>query len=134
MTTFVDTSALYAILAEDDPSHAAAMRWIDEVADGKDERLRTHSYVVAEALSLVHARLGGAAARALIESVLPACEVRFVDEQIHARAVSAYLAALGSNQPSFVDRVSFETMREERLRRAFSFDRDFSREGFEVVP
>ncbi len=35
---------------------------------------------------------------------------------------------------SFVDRVSFELMRRERIDAAFAFDRDFVREGFRRVP
>jgi predicted nucleic acid-binding protein len=35
---------------------------------------------------------------------------------------------------SFVDRTSFELMRAEGIARAFAFDRDFARQGFETVP
>lgn len=134
MRTFVDTSAFFALLADDDSRHEESLRWLDDVATGeKDEHLITHSYVVVESTSLIHARLGIAAVRAFLEHVLPVCEIRFVHPELHARATSAYLAALG-RRPSFVDRVSFELMRGEGVERAFAFDRDFVREGFEAVP
>jgi predicted nucleic acid-binding protein len=133
VTTFVDTSAFYALLTEEDEQHERAGRWLDEIAAQGNERLLTHSYVVIESVSLVHRRLGAASTRMFVEDLLPVCEVRFVDGTLHARATSAFLAGLG-RRPSFVDRVSFELMREERIRRAFAFDRDFAREGFEVVP
>lgn len=133
MTTFVDTSALYALIDEGDPAHAAAVTWLDDIADAAPERLRTHNYVVIETIALTHARLGAAAVRLLIDDVLPACEVRFVDDDLHDRAVIAYLAGLG-RRVSFVDRMSFELMRAERIDRAFAFDPDFKREGFETTP
>lgn len=134
MTTFVDTSSLYALIDGGDPAHGSALAWLEGVSSATTpERLRTHSYVVVETIALTHARLGPAAVRTMIDDVLPACEVRFVDEDLHRRAVSGFLAGVG-RRVSFVDRTSFEMMREERLDRAFAFDPDFRREGFEIVP
>lgn len=132
MTTFVDTSALFASIDEDDPGHAAALAWLEEIA-ASPERLRTHNYVVVETIALTHARLGPAAVRMLVDDVLPVCEVRFVDDDLHQRAVIAYLAGLG-RRVSFVDRMSFAMMRAERIDRAFAFGTNFRREGFATVP
>lgn len=133
MTTFVDTSALFALVDEHDPGHGAALRWLEDVATHEDEDLLTHSYIVVETIVLVHSRLGAAAVRVLFDDILPVAEVRFVEVDLHGRATAAYLAGL-NRRVSFVDRVSFELMREERVERAFTFDRDFRREGFETVP
>ncbi|MGZ8631592.1 MAG: type II toxin-antitoxin system VapC family toxin [Actinomycetota bacterium] len=133
MTTFVDSSALYALIDEGDPAHETALAWIEDISAGEPEHLRTHSYVVVETIALTHARLGPGAVRMLVDDVLPACEVRFVDGDLHRRAITAYLAGLG-RRVSFVDRASFELMREERIEQAFAFDPDFRREGFETVP
>lgn len=133
MTTFVDTLAFYALLTEEDEHHDRAAHWLDRIAAEGDEQLVTHNYVVVESVSLVHRRLGAALTRMFLEDLLPVCAVRFVGEPLHERATSAFLAGLG-RRPSFVDRVSFELMREERIRRAFAFDPDFAREGFETVP
>ena len=133
MTTFVDTSAFYALLTAEDEFNEGAARWLDTVSTESDEHLVTHSYVVVETVSLVHRRLGAGMTRAFLEDLLPVCEIRFVDEPLHARATSAFLGGLG-RRPSFVDRVSFELMRAARIRRAFAFDPDFGREGFETVP
>lgn len=133
MTTFVDTSALFALIHEGDPSHAEALAWLEDASAAAPERLRTHNYVVVETIALTHARFGPTAVRMLIDDVLPACEVRFVDDDLHQRAVIAYLAGL-SRRVSFVDRMSFAMMRAERIDRAFAFDPDFAREGFEQVP
>ena len=133
MTTFVDTSAFFALLAGDDAGNDRASRWLDETSTHEDERLITHNYVVIESIALIHRRLGTDLVRSFLDHLLPVCEIRFVDEPLHERATVAYLAGL-SRRSTFVDRMSFELMRAERIDRAFAFDPDFGREGFETVP
>lgn len=132
MTTFVDTSALYALLDADDANHGRAAGWLSGGSDAADE-LVTHSYVVVETAALVHRRLGPPAVRTLFDAFIPALSVVHVDGGLHERAVAAYLAAL-RRRCSFVDWVSFQLLRDARLDRAFAFDRDFTAEGFVVVP
>jgi predicted nucleic acid-binding protein len=124
---------LYALVYDGDPQHDRALAWLETVAADEDEPLLTHDYVVNEMIALTHARLGASASRFLIDQVLPVCELRFVDEELHRRAVTAFLAGL-SRKVSFVDRTSFELMRSEGIERAFAFDPDFPREGFATVP
>ena len=132
-TTLVDTSAFITLLDDADPRFGDAFRWLDDVVTDPTESLVTHNYVVVETIAVIQRRLGVAAVRAFVDHLLPMCAVRFVDESLHQRATAAYLAGL-DRQVSFVDRVSFELMRDERIARAFAFDPDFSREGFETVP
>ena len=133
MTTLVDTSALFALVSENDPRHDRALAWLEGVAALEDERLLTHNYVVTETIALTHARLGMPAIRLLLDEIMPVCEIRFVDEDLHERVVTAFLAGLRRGV-SFVDRTSFELMREIGIRQAFAFDDDFVDEGFETVP
>lgn len=132
MTTFVDTSALYALLDRDDRNHAAAAAWFAGHDPNTDD-LVTHNYVVAESAALADRRLGVDAARALLEDVLPAMSLEFVDESLHRAAISAYLAA-SRRGPSLVDRTSFELMRHRGIGVALAFDRDFQTAGFATVP
>jgi predicted nucleic acid-binding protein len=133
LRTFVDTSALYALLDEDDRNHADAAGWL--AGSGRDaaEILVSHSYVVVETAALVHRRLGATAVRVLFEAFIPILSVLYVDEELHHRATSGYLAAL-RRRPSFVDWVSFQMMRDQSLDQALVFDQDFVTEGFQVVP
>jgi predicted nucleic acid-binding protein len=133
VNTFVDTSALYALLDADDDNHAAAAGWLTGPGAASTEILVSHSYVVVETAALVHHRLGAAGARDLFDGLLPALRVVLVDAELHARAVAAYLAGL-SRRVSFVDRVSFELVRDANLDRAFAFDRDFATQGIALVP
>ncbi len=132
MTTFVDTSALYALLDQDDENHLAAAEWFSG-GDPASHDLLTHNYVVVESAALVDRRLGVEAARALLGDVLPAMSLVFVDESLHRAGISAYLAA-PRRGPSLVDRVSFELMRHRGIALAFAFDRDFRAAGFSTAP
>ena len=129
MTTFVDTSALYALLDRGDENHVAAASWFS----GGARDLLTHNYVVVESAALVDRRLGARAVRALMEDILPIVGLVFVDEQLHRAATSAYLAGRRRG-PSLVDWASFELMRHRGIDLAFAFDRDFQAGGFATVP
>lgn len=133
MTTFVDTSALYALLDEDDKAHPSAVDWLAGPGRDPSELLMTHSYVLVETLALVKGRLGATALRVLIDAFIPALTVMYVDHSLHGAALTAFRAT-ANRKPSFVDRVSFELMRQKGIRRAFAFDQDFHHEGFEVIP
>jgi uncharacterized protein len=127
--TFVDSSALVALVSASDARHQEAATALPELARAGE--MLTHNYVVVETTAIVEKRLGRAALRDLHERILPAIPITWVDESVHAAALSALLVARG---PSFVDLVSFEVMRRARIDRAFAFDRDFAAQGFEVVP
>lgn len=132
MTVFIDTSAVFDVLHRGTQRHErAASEWRRLVSGS--ERLRTHSYVVGETVALVQARLGLGAVRAYVDDVVPALSVRWVDEALHGRAVTALLAA-NNRALSLVDWASFEMMREERIGEAFAFDDDFAKQGYEIVP
>lgn len=132
MTVFVDTSALYAVLDAADAKHKTARKVWQEILSGSDDFLTTN-YILLETVALVQHRLGAAAVQVLHGDVFPVLEVHWIDEQIHASAVSALLAA-GRRRLSLVDCVSFEVMRRRLIDTAFAFDADFRRVGFHCIP
>lgn len=116
----------------DDASHRrAASAWKKLLTT--DETLLTSSYVVVEVFALVQRRLGMGAVRALESDVIPTLNVVWIDAELHRRAVAGLLAA-SREKLSLVDCASFEVMREYGIRRALTLDRDFSAQGFSVVP
>lgn len=129
---FVDTSALYAVLDADDARHGAAARsWtrlLDGIADGRSVGL-THGSVIVEASALVQRRLGMRAVRALLDRLVPPLTIHWIDAELHARAVSALLAA-DRRDVSLVDWTSFELMRARGVSAAFAYDDDFAAQGF----
>ena len=128
MSVFVDTSALQAALDHADPNHAVAAEIFDRLLGVED--LVTHNYVHVEAEQLIRRRLGAAAARDLLEDVLPALRTVWVDEATHAEAVRA-MSGTG-RAASLVDQVSFHVMRSLDINVALAFDSDFERKGFRL--
>lgn len=128
--TFVDTSALYALLDRDDQNHAeASQTWSGLLDSG--ETLVTSNYVVVESCALVQHRLGSDAVQVLLEELLPLIEVRWVDREIHAHAVTALLAAR-RRKLSLVDCSSFAVLRDVGSDSAFAFDQHFTEAGFRL--
>lgn len=99
----------------------------------KDRRGVTHNYVMIETEALAHRRLGPRVARRLLEDVIPALEIAWIDEELHGAAVNAHVRAL-RRRSSLVDHVSFELMRRRNIRSVLALDRDFARQGFDLIP
>ncbi len=123
---FVDTSALLALLDEDDVRHQEAATTFRSILE--DGELVTHSYIHVETMAVARRRLGGAATQSLVDALLPAMTTIWVDEAIHRSAVEAYGADPGG--PSLVDQVSFAVLRQLGIDTAFAFDADFDARGF----
>ena len=132
MSTFIDTSALLAVLDADDAHHARAARvWADLV--GSSEDLVATTYVLVETCALAQSRLGLGATQLLNDDVVPVLRVTWVDETLHRTAMAALLTA-HRRDLSLVDCVSFEVMRRLGVERAFAFDRHFRQQGFGLLP
>ena len=129
---FVDTSAFYALLDGDDAEHSRASKLWEGKPPGEGD-LATTNYVVLESMALLQSRLGMHAVRVFHDAVLPLVRIEWIDEGVHAQAVSAFIAA-DRRGLSVVDLSSFETMRRLGIRSAFTFDRHFRQYGFQTVP
>jgi len=132
MSTFVDTSALLAVLDADDQNHSAAKTAWETLINNGDELVCT-SYVLVESFALIQNRLGLEAVRAFHEIVEPILQVDWIDSQRHATSVAALLTASRRNL-SLVDCASFEAMRRLSITSAFTFDKHFIEQGFISVP
>ncbi len=126
--TFVDTSAIYAVLDRDDHEHNLAKQTWGLLLNSQ-ETLLTSNYVLVECCALAQHRLGLEAVRVIEEDMRPMMKVQWVDEQVHRIAIAAVLAAR-RRKLSLVDCSSFEVMRQREVRRAFAFDKHFVEEGF----
>jgi len=128
---FVDTSAFYALMDRSDKNYEqAAGRWKYLVE--KDLYLNTSNYVIVETLAILQSRLGFEAANLWYRDVLSLAEVLWIEGSIHDLAHELWLG-LGRRKLSFVDCVSFVTMRHYKIEKVFVFDRHFEEQGFEIV-
>ena len=128
MTTFIDTSALYAVLCGNDPNHEDAQRkWITLL--DQDEPLVSTNYVLVETIKLIQHRLGMRAVRDFQDDAVPLLQIIWVDDAQHQAAVTAFLM-MGRRQLSLVDCSSFLTMRNLDIRTAFAYDPHFVEQDF----
>jgi predicted nucleic acid-binding protein len=126
---FVDTSAFFVLLAEDDEENAVASRRLPYLI-WNGASLLTSSYVVVETCALVQRRLGMPALHRFLNELLPVVSVVWVNERLHERALATLLAA-DRRKLSLVDCVSFELMRDCSRNHAFAFDAHFEEQGFD---
>ena len=127
---FVDTSALLTFLDRDAARHEEVVASLAGVFAERSGV--THNYVLVETEALARRRLGAGVARRLLEDVVPLLEIVWVDADLHAAAVTAHLRAL-RRRSSLVDQASFELMRRRNISVVLALDRDFAREGFELL-
>jgi predicted nucleic acid-binding protein len=132
MTTFIDTSAFYAVLCADDPNHEAARTTWLELLSQPDDLVCTN-YILIESFALIQNRLGMQAVRAFQEDVIPLLGIEWIEATQHQASISALLTA-GRRQLSLVDCASFETMRRLGITTAFTFDPHFKEQGFTCIP
>ena len=132
MSTFVDTSAFYALLVSNDVGHEAAKRTFNRLLAG-GQRLVTSNYVVVETCALLQNRLGLPAVRCFHEDLVPIVRTEWVGEAVHEAGVSAILAS-DMRGLSLVDCTSFALMRQLGIRAAFTFDKHFAEQGFATKP
>jgi uncharacterized protein len=127
---FVDTSALYALADRADNRHREALALFEAVL-ASGEPLLTHNYVLVEAIALLQHRLGAASAVKLANSA-DEFEVAWVEPALHRQAVRQ-LERSSLRRVSLVDHVSFLVIKERRVEKAFAFDPDFARAGFQLL-
>ena len=129
MTVFVDTTALFALLDEDDQHHGDAA---DALRRFVGTELVTHTLVVVETAALVGKCLPWAATKQLLYGMLPVIDVKSVESGLYESAFESYGHSTSADV-SLVDRTSFAMMKAMGISRAFTYDRVFAREGFELV-
>jgi uncharacterized protein len=130
---FVDTSALYALFVPVDKNHRAAAAILKELNHERTP-LVTTNLVLVESYVLVHARTGrdGLLRFRSVLARTPWLECIATTSE-HESAAWRLLEERADKEYSFVDVASFVVMRALGMARAFTFDADFSQEGFQVL-
>lgn len=132
---FVDTGAWYAAEVEDDPNHAAARRFLSQLARGTHGALLTTDYVLDEAMTLLRSRRGPSSATSFLDKVRSSGSVKvaWVDGSLFEKGLEVFRGSDGGAW-SFTDCTSFALMRQLSVSEAFAFDRHFTEAGFSVLP
>ena len=124
---FIDTSAFYAAVDQDDQWHPVARSAFDQLAS-EHRVLFTSDFVVAETHALLLRRVGRDAALRWLQS-LSGINLLFPSEQQHPRTIST--VAQAPVWLSYTDANSVVLMRDASIRQILTFDSDFSALGFE---
>lgn len=134
-TVLADKSALVALLAERDTSHAAAERTFEALL-GEGAALYTTNFLVAETYTLILRKLGSGLARHWLGDLnLPVIRVTSEDERRAAEILTTPTAP-GSDDfhaYSYFDATSFAVMERLGTHDAFAFDRHFQLAGFNAL-
>lgn len=129
---YVDTSAFFAIVNSDDENHETAMEtWTQLIGAG--EKLMCNNYVLVESVALIQRRVDMEAFSILHNDIIPFLEIEWLDESLHNAIVELTLAS-NRRQLSLVDHASFNTMRRHGISTAFTFDKHFQEQGFDIIP
>jgi predicted nucleic acid-binding protein len=128
---FVDTSAFYALLDRSEENHKAAAALWPNLLD-INITLLTTNYVVSETTALLQNRIGFEAANLWWKDILGTLDVLWIDSETHERGFALWLN-LGRRGLSCFDCVSFVTMYQHEIEKAFCFKPHFTDHGFELL-
>lgn len=133
-SVFVDTGAWLALADKDDAHHGKAEALFPALLK-TCRQLATSNMVVAESYILILRGLGHDAAVQFLESInsspriIRTCSTAGIE-----RAAEELLKKYDDQNFSYTDAVSFALMRQQKIKKAFSFDKHFQTMGFVMVP
>ncbi len=128
---FLDTSAVLALLNDQDRFHGAALTALGKI-DADGETLLTHNYAIVEAVALIQRRLGLAAAVTFQLDAQSSFRIHWITEADHQQAVRRWTER-ATRRLNLVDCMSFIVMEMYGCTTAFTYDSDFGTEGFKQV-
>jgi predicted nucleic acid-binding protein len=132
LVIFIDTSALIALVDDQDVFHANAIQqW--RILLENQETLLCNNYVVLETMSLIQRRFGMRYIDLLNSEFLYLLKLHWIDEEEHHSVVQTFLE-INRRNLSLVDCSSFSTMRQLGIQSVFTFDLHFREQGFHVIP
>lgn len=129
---YVDTSAFYALLDRSDQYHEQAKDLWPSLLDDHMSLL-TSNYVVSETVTLLQYRLGFNAALIWYKDILSIVEIAWTDQSTHRKAYELWMN-LGRYRFSLVDCISYITMHQHHIEKAFCFKTTYANQGFTLVP
>ena len=131
MKIFVDTSAFVAIENDEELNYFLAQSILEKV-DSSKATLVTSNYVIAETLTVLSQRVSKKVAIKFQEEDVPALEVIRIEKSTEEVAFEIF-KKLDSKNVSFVDCTSFALMKQFGITTAFTFDKDFKKQGFKLL-
>ena len=131
---FIDTGAFIARYLSHDQYHTQATSAWKRIRDRR-ETCFTTNFVLNEVFTLLGRRAGNLFAAERAHNIYSSKVIKILrpDHNAELQAIEI-LQKFADQRISFTDCVSFAIMRQERIKRAFSFDRHFQLAGFTLAP
>ena len=132
---FIDTSGFKALLDSTDEFHTRALAFWQQ-AEEKNLKFVTTNYILDEIYTLLRVRAGKDKAlelRDVIKQSYQVIEVIWVEPEDEILAWK-FFEDLPGRGVSFTDCVSFAVMKKLGISSAFSFDKDFQKAKFNILP
>ena len=125
---FVDTSGFYGFLDGTDRFHQVSKELILR-ANVEGWHLFTSSFVLHESWALIQSRLGWDAVEDFLISILPLCDIVWVDDHLYSLGAARARQAR-ERRLRLTDCISFELMLAHQCREAIADDEHFQKYGF----
>mgnify|MGYP001367725923 FL=1 len=134
-TVFADASAWVASGNPKEERHQEARETRSTLVE-EGATLLTTNLVLAEVHALVSRAGGSRAGLELLDTVYadPQYAVLHVDRELESAATDRWLRVFRDQPFSLCDAISFEVMRREGIREAFTLDHHFAVAGFTMLP
>lgn len=134
---FVDTSAFLALVNEKDDNHLAATMFLEEIMKGKVKikKIITSDYIIDETLTRIRYVVGHKEAVEWGQDIIASNVVEKVgvERELFEPAWELF-KTYDDKKLSFTDCTSFAIMKTRGIEKVFSFDDDFERVGFKLLP
>lgn len=134
---FVDTSAFLALANEKDNKHVAAKQFLEDIKNGKIrvKNIITSDYIIDETITRIRYSVGHKEAVEWGKDILASKVIEKIEIQKEIFGLAWELFQTYEDKKlSFTDCTSFALMKKKGIGKVFSFDEDFARLGFFLIP
>jgi len=134
---FVDTSAFLALVNEKDDNYVEAKQLLEKIKNGKIhiKKIITSDYIIDETLTRIRYAVGHKEAVEWGKDILASKVIEKIEigKEIFEHAWELF-QTYDDKKLSFTDCTSFALMKKRGIEKVFSFDGDFARIGFVLLP
>jgi len=132
-TVFVDTGVWYAMADKSDQYHKKAIEYIKKLVTNNN--FVTTNLVIHETLMLLSRKISKTAAIKFLDMIYSQDNIEIIENEDSIEQKAYRIFKKYTDQDfSITDCLSFVVMKENRIKKAFTFDKHFKTMKFTVIP
>jgi len=131
MKVYLDSDVVVASYDTKDVNHAKAVN-VAKLIEDEDYSISIGVNILIESLTIVSQRLGIAKSIELLDYFLEDCNIVYPDKKVVAKA-NEFFRNRTSKNVGYSDCISFAIMKLNKIKKVFTFDTDFKKQGFEIL-